>query len=115
MQRPQAQPPREQPFQSEQGNTLALLRQVLEAAGYTQAALAATTKGRERSERLDVSLVQRRTVTPTPYHTLVRLFFLGQAVPGETARAALAPVDPEPCWPAAYSDRPTPAYAPRPC
>ncbi len=95
MQRPQAQSPREQPFQPEQGNTLALLRPVLEAAGYTPAALAATTRGRERSERLDVSLAQRRTVTPTPYHTLVRLFFLGQTVPEEAARSALAPVDPE--------------------
>jgi SAM-dependent methyltransferase len=38
----------------------------------------------------------RRTVTPTPFNTLARLFFLGQTVSAEAARAALTPVQVEP-------------------
>ena len=81
------------PFQIEQCGDLTALRQALEAAGYTQAALARTVVRHDHTGRLDMSVLVRRTALPsTPYNTLLRLFFLGQAVPVEAVRAALTPM-----------------------
>jgi SAM-dependent methyltransferase len=79
------------PFRLDQCGDLTSLRQALEAAGYTQSALAKTIVRHDRTARLDMSVLRRRTAPPTPYNTLVRLFYLGQAVPAEAARIALGP------------------------
>ena len=83
------------PFRLEPGSDLSPLRQALETAGYTQAALAHTVVRHDRTGRLDMSVLLRRTAPPTPYNTLMRVFFLGQAVPAATLRAALAPMSME--------------------
>lgn len=84
------------PFRLDQCGDPTPLRQVLETAGYTQQALVETTKVRDSGGKLDLQVVLRRTASPTPYNTLVRLFLLGQAVPVEAARIALAPTDLDP-------------------
>jgi SAM-dependent methyltransferase len=83
------------PFHLDCCGELAALRGVLEAAGYTQQALAETAKVKDSGGRLDVPVMLRRTATPSPYHTLVRLFLLAQAVPAEAAAAAVAPLEVE--------------------
>jgi SAM-dependent methyltransferase len=88
--RPQAW--QDSPFRLHQCNDLAPLRQALQAAGYTHEALAQIARRRYRSEPLDMPAILRRTATPTPFHTLVYLFFLGQTVSVEATRVALAPM-----------------------
>lgn len=85
---------KEEPFQLDQCSDLTALRQALEAAGYTRSAVAKTVVKHE-SGRMDTSVVLRRTAAPTPYNTLVRLFFLGQIVPVAAARQALTATDVE--------------------
>jgi SAM-dependent methyltransferase len=79
------------PFQFDQCGDLTSLGQVLAEAGYTQAALAETVVRYDQTARLDTPMLQRRTATLNPFHTLVQLFFLGQRVPVEAARTALGP------------------------
>ncbi|RMF90378.1 MAG: methyltransferase domain-containing protein [Nitrospinota bacterium] len=80
------------PFRLDQCIEFALLRQALVNANYTQEALAETVKLQDHRKRLDLCMALRRTATPTPYHTLVRLFMLGQAVPPGAAQTALTPM-----------------------
>ncbi len=56
-------------------------KKVLEDAGYTQTALAETLGISCAHERQDLEVVYRRAGTDNPYHILVRLFWLGRAVP----------------------------------
>jgi methylase of polypeptide subunit release factors len=84
------------PFRIDQEGDLAPLQQALERAGYTQPALAETIVRRDGSGRLDTNVLLRRTTALTPYNTLVRLFYLGQAVPLDLARDVLAPMALEP-------------------
>jgi SAM-dependent methyltransferase len=56
-------------------------KKVLEDAGYTQMALAETLGISCAHERQDLEVVYRRAGTDSPYHILVRLFWLGRAVP----------------------------------
>ncbi|MBI3466981.1 MAG: methyltransferase [Planctomycetes bacterium] len=79
------------PFRLESSVDVGPLRRALKAAGYTQPALVATVDATSSGGRLDAELVLRRTQSPTPYHTLVRLFLLRREVPLESARVALAP------------------------
>ncbi|HEY7709911.1 MAG TPA: class I SAM-dependent methyltransferase, partial [Candidatus Entotheonella sp.] len=84
------------PFRLDQCGDLTPLRQALEAVGYSQQALSDTAKRQSRTEPLDMEVILRRTVAPTPFNTLTHLFFLGQTVSVEAARAALAPMQVEP-------------------
>jgi methylase of polypeptide subunit release factors len=84
------------PFRLDQCDDLTPLRQALEAVGYSQQALSDTAKRQSRTEPLDMEVILRRTVAPTPFNTLTHLFFLGQTVSVEAARAALAPMQVEP-------------------
>jgi methylase of polypeptide subunit release factors len=81
------------PFRLERCGDLTPLRQTLSEAGYSQEALAETVKVRDSGGQLDLCAVLRRTAAPTPYHTLVRLFLLGQALPLDAVRAVFAPMD----------------------
>lgn len=80
------------PFQLERCNDLQPFREALAAAGYTQSALARTMKSKDSGGRLDLPVVLRRTASASPYHSLVRLFLLGQAVRIDEAQAALTPL-----------------------
>jgi len=82
----------DRPFRLQQGDDFTPLRQALAATGYTQSALAETVLRHDHTARLDVCVMLRRTASPTPYNTLVRLFLLGQAVSVDAARAAVAPM-----------------------
>jgi SAM-dependent methyltransferase len=79
------------PFRIDHCRDLKVFREVLDAAGYTQSALAETVKTKDSGGSLDLPVVLRRTASASPYHSLVRLFLLGQAVRMEAAEAALAP------------------------
>jgi SAM-dependent methyltransferase len=79
------------PFRIDHCDDLKSLPEALDAAGYTQSALAETVKTKDSGGRLDLPVVLRRTACASPYHSLVRLFFLGQAVRMEAAEAALEP------------------------
>ncbi len=79
------------PFRPGRCDNLKPFREALDAAGYTQSALAETVKTKDSGGRLDLPVVLRRTASPSPYHSLVRLFLLGQAVRMDEAQAALAP------------------------
>lgn len=85
------------PFRLDQGDNLTALRRVLEEAGYVESALAKTVVMDAATGRpSDISVVLRRTAESSPYNSLIRLFLLARAVPEETARVALAPMDLEP-------------------
>jgi methylase of polypeptide subunit release factors len=64
-------------------------KKVLEDAGYTQTALAETLGISCAHERQDLEVVCRRAGTDSPYHVLVRLFWLGRAVPEAALHEAL--------------------------
>jgi methylase of polypeptide subunit release factors len=82
------------PFRFNQCADLAPLRRVLEEAGYVESALAKTvTLDTVTGRPSEISVVLRRTAEVSPYNSLIRLFLLAHAVPEETARAALVPVD----------------------
>ena len=67
------------------------LRDALQRAGFTQAAVEEVLD--RRSERMvDAAVVTRRTATPSAFHTLVRLFVLNAVCDAEAVRAAVAPV-----------------------
>ncbi len=70
---------------------LSMLRQALDTCGYNQSALVKTAKIREPGKPLDVQAISRRTQSPTPYNTLIKLFLLGLAIPTESIRSALTP------------------------
>ncbi len=61
------------------------------AAGYTQSSLAGTLNAKDSGGNLDLQVVLRRTASPSPYHSLVRLFLLEKAVRMEEVQAALTP------------------------
>ena len=79
------------PFRLDHCDDLKPVREALDAAGYTQSALAETANTKDSGGRLDLPVVLRRTASPSPYHSLVRLFLLGQGVRMDEAQAALAP------------------------
>jgi SAM-dependent methyltransferase len=79
------------PFRIDHCRDLKVFREVLDTAGYTQSALAETVRTKDSGGRLDLPVVLRRTACASPYHSFVRLFFLGQAVRMESAEAVLAP------------------------
>ena len=79
------------PFRLDHCDDLKPFREALDAAGYTQSALAETVNTKDSGGRLDLPVVLRRTALPSPYHWLVRLFLLAQAVRMEEDQAALAP------------------------
>jgi len=81
------------PFQLGHKVDLVPLRRSLEAAGYTEAGIGRILLRRETGEPRDLAVALRRTAGGTPFHTLVRLFMLAQAVPEDAVRAALAPVN----------------------
>jgi methylase of polypeptide subunit release factors len=67
------------------------LRKALAAADYTPERVAGTLEIKSTTEIMDLPMLVRRTAKPTHYHTLFRLFMLGQRVPDQSARQALAP------------------------
>jgi methylase of polypeptide subunit release factors len=77
------------PFRLQTHDDYTPVRQALEAAGYTREALAESVGSLEGVGRVDMHLILRRTQSPTAYHTLVRLFFLGQMMPLAAVTAAL--------------------------
>lgn len=79
-------------FRLEAVADLAPLREAFKAAGFNATNLAATLAVQSLSENMDVPLMLLRTEEPTPYHTLIRLFVLEQAVPENEARKALCPM-----------------------
>lgn len=72
------------------GNTF---KKVLSDAGYSQTALAETLGISYAHERQDVEVVYRRVRTDSPYNILVRLFWLGRAVPESSLHRELASLD----------------------
>ncbi len=85
-------PPSSGPLLLETLGDLAPLRQALRDAGYTPERLAATLDLKNPAESVDVPVMLRRTAEPTPFHTFVRLFYLGQDVDDKELRVALGPV-----------------------
>lgn len=87
------------PLRLDRGGDLTRLRRAMEGHGYTAEALAQIAATGSPGDPLqspwDIAAMLRRTGQETPLHTLVRLFVLARPVPAESARAALAPVDPE--------------------
>jgi SAM-dependent methyltransferase len=65
------------------------LRDALTTAGYTEEAVGETI----RSAKASLPLLMRTTSSPSPYHTVVRLFRVGVAVSADAARLALHPAD----------------------
>lgn len=86
---------KEEPFRLDQCGDLSSLRQALEAVEYTRSALAKIVM-RLDTGRMDTIMLSRRVASPSPFHTIVRLFFLGQTVPLATVHEALAPAIVEP-------------------
>ncbi|MBN2130869.1 MAG: methyltransferase [Sedimentisphaerales bacterium] len=69
------------------------LKKTLEDAGYSQTALAETLGISSPSERQDPEVVYRRVRAESPYHVLVRLFWLGRTVSESTVRKTLPGLD----------------------
>ncbi len=72
------------PLVLDDGLAIALLRESLQAAGYTESGVGRALgieAARSAGWRLDTPLYLRRLAAPTPLHTLVKLFLLGAAVP----------------------------------
>ncbi len=72
-----------------------IFKKVLSDAGYSQTALAETLGISCAHERQDVEVVYRRVRTDSPYNILVRLFWLGLAVPESSLHKDLANLDVE--------------------
>jgi len=70
-------------------------KKILADAGYSQTALAETLEISCAHERQDVEVVYRRVRTDSPYNILVRLFWLGRAVPESSLHKDLANLDVE--------------------
>lgn len=68
------------------------LRAALIQGGYTPEAVAETLGIQHVAESIDLPVLLRRTREPLPFHTLFRLFYLGQSVSEASARQALAPM-----------------------
>ncbi len=68
-------------------------KKVLTDAGYSQTALAETLGISCAHERQDVEVVYRRVKTDNPYNILVRLFWLGRAVPESSLNKELTSLD----------------------
>jgi len=68
-------------------------KKVLADAGYSQTALAETLGISCVHERQDVEVIYRRVRTDSPYNILVRLFWLGRAVPESSLHRELASLD----------------------
>jgi methylase of polypeptide subunit release factors len=68
------------------------LREAFARAGFTAAHLQTLARGVKSSSPVDRALLERRTASQTPFHTLARLFFLGAPVSVEALAAAVAPV-----------------------
>jgi len=68
-------------------------KKVLTDAGYSQTALAETLGISCAHERQDVEVVYRRVKTDKPYNILVRLFWLGRAVPESSLNKEFATLD----------------------
>lgn len=76
------------PFRLKRAVDLRRLRDILNAAGFTRAALGEVVK----HGLIDLPVLMRLTAAGSQAHNLIRLFKLGQAVPIEAARVALAPM-----------------------
>jgi methylase of polypeptide subunit release factors len=91
--------PHDHPFPVAGPERLAPMREALQRAGYDEPAvlrlLGAARLPSFRQLRRQASLYLWRTRGGGPLDTLVRLFLLGEAVPVEAARPALAPAAPE--------------------
>jgi len=72
-----------------------IFKKILADAGYSQTALAETLGISCVHERQDVEVVYRRVKTDNPYNILVRLFWLGRAVPESSLHRELAGLDVE--------------------
>ncbi len=81
------------PFRLDQLGDLGPLRRALENAGYTETAVSQTVLADREGRPLDAATLIRRTASPSPFHTLLRLFAQGAAVSQSAAREALAPAD----------------------
>ncbi|MCR4412911.1 MAG: class I SAM-dependent methyltransferase [Thermoguttaceae bacterium] len=81
------------PFRLDRLGDLGPVRRALQRAGYTETAVSETVLADREGRPLDTATLTRRTQSPSPFHTLLRLFALGMAVPEPAAREALAPAD----------------------
>lgn len=79
------------PFIMDAVGDLEPLRQAFARAGYTEAVLERASK-----DSLDLPVMLRATAAPNEANTISRLFMLGQTVPEDRARQALAPMPLEP-------------------
>jgi len=77
------------PFRPGLRADFSLLRERLWAAGFTEKSVSEILEGKS-DRNIDVAYVIRRTVEPSPFHSLVRLFLLGIPVVMENAVAALS-------------------------
>jgi hypothetical protein len=77
------------PFRLKQPEDFSLLRERLQAAGFTEKAVSEVLEGKS-DRNIDVACAIRRTAQASPFHTLLRLFVLGMAVTVESAQAALS-------------------------
>lgn len=80
-------------FHSDRSFDAKALKKTLEDAGYSQTALAETLGITSPSERQDPEVVYRRVRADSPYHVLVRLFWLGRTVSESTVRKMLPGLD----------------------
>jgi methylase of polypeptide subunit release factors len=78
------------PFRPQDPRRLSLLREHFQAVGFTEEGVGAVLQ--YKSDRnIDTAYVARRTLEPTPFHSLIRLFILGLDVSFDTVVAALSP------------------------
>lgn len=68
------------------------LREALANAGYTMDAIVETLDVGRTDGAVDVEYVKRRLDAASHFGALLRLFYLGQSVPSDVAREALAPM-----------------------
>lgn len=90
--------PRETRLPTPAAEPLARLRDLLEAAGYSEAGVAAAlgTDGVPMPRRAELPLYRHRLGDAGRLGELIELFLLGARLPRARATAALAPLDPEP-------------------